>query len=255
MPAKPTDIYADDMNHEIQATDTVLRLIQNNLPTLVSYCRERMLARTQLANVVRQFRIAESDEWLQQAISLYGMCMKSCGPAAEWHVEVGGINFAAGLSVADANAYLSIIRDGVLELIWRACQREQLSKEHVPAVTRAALRAFDCSMSAQAEAYVHESRRHLSEVNQRLERRQQMMQRDLALAEVVQRKSIPKNYDAKHFHAEVRYVPITGVGGDHAGIFPLSEESLFITICDVTGHGCSNDTPIPPLPTARNRWT
>jgi serine phosphatase RsbU (regulator of sigma subunit) len=234
----PADI--DDLNNEINAADTVAALINGHLPDLIAYCRERMISRPQLEEIVKQFQIAESEEWLREAISLYSMCMKSCWPAVEWHDEVGGLNFAAGLSVADANAYLSIIRNGALELVWQACENGSLSKEQVPAVTRVVLRAFDCAMSAQAEAYVRESKRHLSEANRRLEFRQQMVERDLALAEVVQRKFIPQNHTSHNFHAEVRYVPTTSVGGDHAGIFPIAENRIFITICDVTGHGVAS---------------
>jgi len=219
------------------AAKTVARLIHDNQTAVIEDCRREILARPQLQEVAAQHRIAESDDWLRQAISLYRMCMTSTGPATEWHDEVGELNFAAGLSIANANAFLAIIRGRLLLLASNAAKRGELPYESIPDITRALLRAFDFSLAVQASAYMREGQRHLNEVNRSLAFRQRTFERDLALATLVQQRFIPKGFASRHFRAEVRYVPTIGVGGDHAGIFPVSPERVYVTICDVTGHG------------------
>ena len=222
------------------AAETAARLIHDNQNALIEDCRREILARPPLQKVAAQHRIAESDDWLRQAISLYRMCMTSTGPATEWHDEVGELNFAAGLSIADAHAFLAILRDRLLQLGADAAERGELPYESIPDITRALLRAFDFSLAVQASAYMREGQRHLNEVNRNLTFRQRTFERDLALATLVQQRFIPKGFASRHFRAEVRYVPTIGVGGDHAGIFPVSPERLYVTICDVTGHGIAS---------------
>ena len=199
-----------------------------------------MTARSRLAKVVDQFQINTSDDWLQQAIPLFVMCMGSSGAAVEWHDEVGGLNFSAGLSIADANDVLAALRDSVLELVWDASREGDILAESLPDVVKIVLTAFDRALAAQASAYIRESQRHLSGVNRNLEYRQRMFERDLALAKLVQQQFIPKSFETENFQAEVRYVPTTEIGGDHAGIFPISPDRIYLTICDVTGHGIAS---------------
>jgi sigma-B regulation protein RsbU (phosphoserine phosphatase) len=161
-------------------------------------------------------------------------------PAVEWHDEVGGLNFAAGLGVTDASACLCILRDGVIRIAWTAAEAGALRREDIPGIIAVVLRAFDAAQDAQASAYVRESQRHLTDANRNLEFRQKVFERDLALAQLIQQQFIPAGFTSEHFRAEVRYLPTTGVGGDHVGIFPVSPERLYVTICDVTGHGIAS---------------
>jgi len=208
---------------------------------LVALCRKELLARPQLRKLLEPLGVTQSEDWVRQAISLFGMCMRSCGGAAEeWHDEVGELNFAAGLSIADANLFLAVLRDATLRLVWDATAREGVAREAVPDMVGAVLDAFDRCLGAQASAYVRESQRHLSQINRRLEYQKATIERDLALAELVQKKFIPAGFESENFRSVVRYIPTTGVGGDHAGIFPVSAEQVYVTISDVTGHGIAS---------------
>lgn len=216
-------------------------LMRSHLKELVVRCREQLLARHELRRLLEPLGITRSEGWVRQAVSLFRISMESCGgPAREWHGEVGELQVAAGQSIADTHTLLGILRDEILALIWQSIRDDALPSEAVPAMVQAVLAGYDCALGAQAEAYVRESQRSLSEVNHRLRFRQEAFERDLALATLVQQHSIPGNFESKNFRAEVRYVPTTGVGGDHAGIFPVSDTSVYVTICDVTGHGIAS---------------
>jgi len=220
--------------------DPLGRLIHDHVPELIAHCRREITRRPHLENLVRQFRVKESDEWLREAVSLLHLCTGPPGPAAEWHDEVGELYVSKGLSIAHANEVLGLLRDGLLEMAWSARAGEELDDEQLTDTIRAVIAAFDHALAAQASAYVRESNRQLSEVNRALEFRQNVFERDLALAELVQRQFIPKSFQTKRLQAEVRYVPTAGIGGDHAGIFPVSPEQAYVTICDVTGHGIAS---------------
>ena len=223
------------------ASEIVQKLIDEHMHELVDYCRREILARPRLAKMAEEFKIRESDQWLKQAISLLHMCMVSCmTPAVEWHDEVGELHFTMGLTISDANDTLCIVRDGVLNLVWDAVNKDKEIHDRCREIVSAVLGAFDCGLDSQNAAYVRESQRHLSEINRNLEIRQNLFERDLALARVVQQQFIPRNFVSQNFRAEVRYVPTTSVGGDHAGIFPVSRERIYVTICDVTGHGIAS---------------
>jgi len=215
--------------------------INRNLDRLVAACRAEMLKRPELEKFVKPLHIDHSEDWVRNAISLFGMCIRHCtGPAAEWHDEVGGLNFTSGLNMAEANAFLGILRNAALQLVWNAVDSGEFGRERQSELVQTILRAYDHALALQAEAYVRESKRHLHEVNRQLEFRKEMFDRDIALAELVQKKFIPNSFKTANFEAEVRYVPTTGIGGDHAGIFELSPERVYVTIYDVTGHGIAS---------------
>lgn len=222
------------------AAGQVAVLIYQHLGDLIAYCRREILARPQLRAVAAQFNVADSDDWLRQAVSVFLLFTKGWGPAVEWHDEVGALTFSAGVSVADASDCLAALRDGILELVWKAAGSGELPAASVPGIVRLVLGAFDHAVGVQASAYVRESQRHLNEVNRALEFRQEMLDRDLGLARLVQQQFIPREFASKHFRAAVRYIPTAGIGGDHAGIFPVSDERLYVTISDVTGHGVAS---------------
>ncbi len=65
---------------------------------------------------------------------------------------------------------------------------------------------------------------------------QEMIQRDLKLAEQVQRSLVPPSIDEEQFQIAVRYSPMIGVGGDFSDIY-YDDNEIYLTIVDVTGHG------------------
>jgi len=219
----------------------VEQLIRDNLGALAATCRAKMLKRPELERLVRPLHIHESEDWVRQAIALFAMCIEHCsGPAAEWHDEVGEVNFAVGLNMADANAFLGILRNAILQLVWDTIERGALPRERQSTMVQAVLCAYDLALALEAEAYVRESQKHLSKVNRQLEARRRIFARDLALAELVQQQFVPKGFQSNSFQAEVRYVPTTGIGGDHTGIFPVSEDLIYVNIYDVSGHGIAS---------------
>ncbi len=230
-----------DSSPPLDDATSVQVLIKENLPALAAACRAELLKRPRLEKLVKPLHIDHSEDWVRQAVSLFGMCIvQSQGPAAEWHDEVGGLNFAAGLNVADANVFLNILRSAVLQVVWGAVDRGAFPRERQGGLVQAVLEAYDHAMALQAEAYVREGQRHLSEVNRQLELQKQTIERDIALAELVQKSFIPKSFRSQCLQAEVRYVPTTGIGGDHTGIFGLSHDRVFVSIYDVTGHGIAS---------------
>lgn len=226
------------------ASDNATRieiLINSNLTELAAACRAQVLRRPELEGLVRPLQIDHSEDWVRQAVSLFGMCIKRCsGPAAEWNEEVGSLNFATGLNMADANAFLGILRNAILELVWGAVERGDFRREDQSDLVQVVLRAYDHALALQADAYVRESQRHLSEVNRQLEFQKSIFERDMALAELVQQEFVPRSGKRDNFTAEVRYVPTTGIGGDHAGILELPPNRVYVTIYDVTGHGIAS---------------
>ena len=231
----PCDQPASDNATAIQT------LITSHLAELAAACRTQMLQRPALEELVRPLHIDHSDDWVRQATCLFGMCIQHCsGPAAEWNEEVGSLNFATGLKMAEANSFLGILRNAILELVWGAVERGTFQRENQSDLVLVVLQAYDHALALQADAYVRESQRHLSEVNRQLEFQKRVFERDLALAELVQQKFIPRSGKRDHFAAEVRYVPTTGIGGDHAGIFELPPNRVYVTIYDVTGHGIAS---------------
>jgi sigma-B regulation protein RsbU (phosphoserine phosphatase) len=75
--------------------------------------------------------------------------------------------------------------------------------------------------------------------NQRreIQAQQEMIQRDLKLAEQVQRSLVPSSFSNDLVDVDIRYLPMIGVGGDFCDIFFDGESQLYLTIVDVTGHG------------------
>ncbi len=235
------DSCPDNADATPRACETINRLIQVHINDLIDQCRRRIVSCPALEKLIERFDIVKSDEWLRQAISVFRVsALDFGGAAAEWHNEVGELNFATGLNISDASQILAILRDAVHELIWGAFERDELSAEEVRQAESCVFKAFDNAVATQASAYVRKSQRHLSEINHQLELRQKTFERDLALAELVQRRFIPDSFKTEHFRAVVRYEPTTGVGGDHAGLFPVSPDLCYITICDVTGHGIAS---------------
>ncbi len=66
---------------------------------------------------------------------------------------------------------------------------------------------------------------------------QEMIKKDLGLAEQVQRSLVPPPVSLPNIDVHVKYLPMIGVGGDFADVYFDGTENVYITIVDVTGHG------------------
>ena len=66
---------------------------------------------------------------------------------------------------------------------------------------------------------------------------QEMIRKDLQLAEQVQRSLIPPAISLPGVDVCVKYMPMIGVGGDFADIYYDGVENVYLTLVDVTGHG------------------
>ncbi|NOZ61241.1 MAG: SpoIIE family protein phosphatase [Calditrichaeota bacterium] len=67
----------------------------------------------------------------------------------------------------------------------------------------------------------------------------EMIQRDLNLAEQVHRSLIPESTRIENIDIGIKYQPMISLGGDFADIYYDQNRYLFITLIDVTGHGIS----------------
>ncbi|MFQ5751691.1 MAG: SpoIIE family protein phosphatase [bacterium] len=66
---------------------------------------------------------------------------------------------------------------------------------------------------------------------------QEMIKKDLSLAEHVQKSLVPQPVNLPNIDVHVKYVPMIGVGGDFADIYYDGVENVYLTLVDVTGHG------------------
>ncbi|MFQ5603514.1 MAG: SpoIIE family protein phosphatase [bacterium] len=66
---------------------------------------------------------------------------------------------------------------------------------------------------------------------------QEMIKKDLSLAEHVQTSLVPAPISLPNIDVHVKYMPMIGVGGDFADIYFDGEENVYLTLVDVTGHG------------------
>ncbi len=67
----------------------------------------------------------------------------------------------------------------------------------------------------------------------------EMIQRDLNLAEQVHRSLIPESTRIENIDIGIKYQPMISLGGDFADIYYDKERYIFVTLIDVTGHGIS----------------
>ena len=70
-----------------------------------------------------------------------------------------------------------------------------------------------------------------------LNEQQEMIRKDLKLAEQVQRSLVPKPVALPNLDVAVNYMPMIGLGGDFADIYYDGVENVYLTLVDVTGHG------------------
>lgn len=77
----------------------------------------------------------------------------------------------------------------------------------------------------------------LRESNTLLEKRQNEMEAELALAARVQQSLAPRSLVWNDLAVEAYYSPARTIGGDFGVVFPQGDEVLSILLCDVSGHG------------------
>ena len=77
----------------------------------------------------------------------------------------------------------------------------------------------------------------LEAVKRELQRREEVWQRELDIAERVHRSMLPKPIRHPRIDIDVRYVPAEKVGGDYCQVLFPAESCCYVTMCDVTGHG------------------
>lgn len=94
--------------------------------------------------------------------------------------------------------------------------------------------------SRNLEGMVAERTRQLDRANKELLAHNRQMEKELQMAEVVQRKIIPQAHDlpsVPELSFGARYMAMQAVGGDLYDILPLDERRYGILIADVSGHG------------------
>ncbi len=87
---------------------------------------------------------------------------------------------------------------------------------------------------------LQEERARLAAANQELDRKNQQIQKDLALAQCVQRGFLPHEYPGRarvRFHCY--YQPCAMLGGDMYDIFSVDTDRVGFYMADVSGHGVS----------------
>jgi sigma-B regulation protein RsbU (phosphoserine phosphatase) len=77
----------------------------------------------------------------------------------------------------------------------------------------------------------------LRESNSLLQKRQDEMDAELALAAHVQQSLAPHSLIWKNLAVEAYYSPARTIGGDFGVVFPQGDDSLSIVLSDVSGHG------------------
>ncbi|RMD89493.1 MAG: response regulator [Calditrichaeota bacterium] len=70
-----------------------------------------------------------------------------------------------------------------------------------------------------------------------LRAKQEMIDKDLKLAQQVQKSLIPEPLRLPNFEVHVLHMPMIGVGGDFADIYYDGRDNVYLTLVDVTGHG------------------
>jgi serine phosphatase RsbU (regulator of sigma subunit) len=94
--------------------------------------------------------------------------------------------------------------------------------------------------SKNLEKMVEERTRQLDHANKELTARNVQMEKEMQMAEVVQRKTIPQTVDlpaAPELRFGARYVAMQAVGGDLYDVLPIDGRRYALLIADVSGHG------------------
>lgn len=70
-----------------------------------------------------------------------------------------------------------------------------------------------------------------------IRQQQEMIQKDLKLAEQVQKSLVPQPIMLPGVEVKVKHMPMIGIGGDFADLYYDGHENVYLTLIDVTGHG------------------
>ncbi len=82
------------------------------------------------------------------------------------------------------------------------------------------------------------SRLELERINRDLAERNEKMEKDLKVAQMVMKGLVSmKKPHLERMNVEFRYLPLDRVGGDYFRFFPMPDGQLGLFLCDVTGHG------------------
>ncbi|MBI5394480.1 MAG: serine/threonine-protein phosphatase [Verrucomicrobia bacterium] len=63
---------------------------------------------------------------------------------------------------------------------------------------------------------------------------------ELELARRIHRSLLPGDFQNEHVDIAVRYHEMARLGGDYATVHPRKDGSIFLAVCDVTGHGIAS---------------
>jgi len=87
------------------------------------------------------------------------------------------------------------------------------------------------------DSEVEQLRLRVAKLQRELRSHRADLQRRLELAATVHRSLLPSPVHDSRVSVDLRYSPIEQVGGDYCQVRFSDRDTLFITICDVTGHG------------------
>jgi len=82
-----------------------------------------------------------------------------------------------------------------------------------------------------------ELKMQIEKKQQEIDEHHEMIERDLQMAEQVQRSLVPRPVKNDFVDIGVEFLPMMGVGGDFADIYFKNDQYCYLTIVDVTGHG------------------
>jgi len=90
----------------------------------------------------------------------------------------------------------------------------------------------------RSQLQIRELTKSLQESNKQLQKRQDVIDRDLEAAAAIQRVLLPEKFPfEKHLQGQYTFQPCERIGGDIFNVFALDEHSVGIYIVDVCGHG------------------
>ena len=84
---------------------------------------------------------------------------------------------------------------------------------------------------------IEELHLRVAAVERELGLHRERLRRELDLAATVHRSLLPKPVRSEQIDVDLRYIPVDQVGGDYCQIRFADRDTLFIALCDVTGHG------------------
>ncbi|MCZ6601964.1 MAG: SpoIIE family protein phosphatase [Planctomycetota bacterium] len=94
--------------------------------------------------------------------------------------------------------------------------------------------------------------RHQLEASLRM--KQETIDKDLDLAGWVQRSLIPNSLSTPEVDLEVRYVPAGHVGGDYVDFEFVGDDLVYLSVCDVSGHGVAAALVAARVNSEVKRW-